>query len=584
LTQYSTQTDDFLNTNRNIYEVMYLANNANGDIVSTENPLPVTLGSESITIQGNISIPTSVEISNDVGNPIPVSRNTSVNSLSNPLYISGEIKTELGGASATSAFGEPLAISLTPVVQLDAIYGLNPQKFETYTAFGGNVDSDGPLMSCNSGTSQYGYGVIRSKRVVRYRAGQGALARFTAQFTTDGSGNGYTGYTQRAGLFNQEQALQIGYNGTRFGVLRQNGGKASIWRLTVTSAATTTSTVTLVLNGVTHTVTVPAGTLQENQRVISNTAFAGWITEGIESSVSFLSASVGPLAGAFTVSGTGTFAATLTQVQVGVAHTENWTYQEDFSVDTLDGNGPSGVTLDPSKLNVYQINFRWLGAGEIKYAIEDATTGDMVFFHHEHYTNRNNVPHLDNPSLKIGYVAASLSGTGTDVVVSGSSMMAAIEGTIQTTSFPDGAFASRSSGLNSAGTYYHMITLHNRLLLNNKINTREIILKSISAGATSAASTPIRIVMYRNATAAIDYVYQYQNETWSTAAYSTTETTINPAGKESIFTFLMSPGAAQTISLEELRIVLPPNDDISIAIVGSGVISQADVTLNWVED
>jgi len=42
LTQYTTQTNQFLNTNRHIYEVMYLANGANGDIVSTENRLPVS--------------------------------------------------------------------------------------------------------------------------------------------------------------------------------------------------------------------------------------------------------------------------------------------------------------------------------------------------------------------------------------------------------------------------------------------------------------------------------------------------------------------------------------------------------------
>jgi len=42
MTQYTTQTNQFLNTNRHIYEVNYLANGANGDIVSTENPLPVS--------------------------------------------------------------------------------------------------------------------------------------------------------------------------------------------------------------------------------------------------------------------------------------------------------------------------------------------------------------------------------------------------------------------------------------------------------------------------------------------------------------------------------------------------------------
>ncbi len=43
MAQYSTQTDQLLNNNKNIYEVMYLANNANGSIVSTTNPLPAAL-------------------------------------------------------------------------------------------------------------------------------------------------------------------------------------------------------------------------------------------------------------------------------------------------------------------------------------------------------------------------------------------------------------------------------------------------------------------------------------------------------------------------------------------------------------
>ena len=37
---------------------------------------------------------------------------------------------------------------------------------------------------------------------------------------------------------------------------------------------------------------------------------------------------------------------------------------------------------------------------------------------------------VDNPSLKVGWVAASLGGTGTDIYVSGGSMLGAIEGLV----------------------------------------------------------------------------------------------------------------------------------------------------------
>lgn len=106
-----------------------------GSIVTLLNPLPVTLGSANITVIGNTNIidtvtvfstpenpvhthiteigtsgnllaqninymPISgnVEISNDIGNPIPISANTSVNSANNPIHITGAVTTAGGSA------------------------------------------------------------------------------------------------------------------------------------------------------------------------------------------------------------------------------------------------------------------------------------------------------------------------------------------------------------------------------------------------------------------------------------------------------------------------------------------------------
>lgn len=489
----------------------------------------------------------------------------------------------MGSASANSAFGEPISVPITPVIQLDALYGLDPNKIETYNALGGGIDNDGPLFQCNTGTSQYGYGVIRSRRTVRYRPGQGALARFTAAFTTPTFGTGVDGYTQRAGFFTQEQALQVGFDGERFGILRQNGGKATIYRLNISAAASGAETVTITLNNTAFNVNVTSGTIAHNAKQIGNASYTGWLIEYDGTYVNFLSTDVGPKAGTFSVSSTGTLAGTMTEVQTGVAHTTNWTYQEDFNLDRLDGKGPSKMKIDPSKLNVFQIDFRWLGAGQIAFAIENSLNGDMIYFHHIHYSNRNTSVHLDNPSLKIGYVAASLGGTGTNVTVSGASILGAIQGVVNSTSYPESRSATRSS-LNSGGTLYHMLTLHNRLILNNKINTREILLKSISAGAVSAASTPIKVVLYKNVDFAADLEYITINDTYSSALISTTQTTLTGGVYQPIYQFLLSPGAAHTENLEDLRIVLPPNDALHVIITGNGVISQADVALNWIDD
>jgi len=63
-----TQTFDQAISRR--YEVMMLANNANGDIVSASNPLPVTLGSSNITITGDVNVGTTVNVASSPENPV----------------------------------------------------------------------------------------------------------------------------------------------------------------------------------------------------------------------------------------------------------------------------------------------------------------------------------------------------------------------------------------------------------------------------------------------------------------------------------------------------------------------------------
>ncbi len=478
------------------------------------------------------------------------------------------------GATATSAFGEPIAVPITPVFQLDGIYGLPSAEFEQYTSGTGSVTSAG-LMTVSTGAGVGGYGVLRSRRVVRYRPGQGALARFTAMFSAP-----LANYTQRAGFFSQEQALMVGYNGTSFGILRQNGGKAHIESLTITSPGNGAETVTVTLNGVAVNIPISGTTLASNAVTIANTAFTGWIVYQVGSTVWFLSTTVGPKAGAFSVATSvgGTFAGTMAVAQAGVNHTDNWIPQASWNVDKLDGSGPSGVTLNPQKLNVYQINFRWLGAGEMRFAIEDPFNGDMIFFHHIHFSNTNTTVHLDNPSLKIGYVAADLLGSGTGTVTtSGASIMGAIEGVIQTTKWPVAASGSRTTVMNS-GSIYHVLSVRNDTVGANKINTREIILKKLAIGATAASSASCFVYLYISPTHS---VAPYYTAVTGFSSQSTTEATLSGTP---IAVFTTTTGAPNTIDLNDLRIVLPAGTDIGIGISSTANLQRADASLTYIED
>jgi hypothetical protein len=499
------------------------------------------------------------------------------------------------GATHRSAFGEQIAIPITPVIQLDGLYGLSEKNFETFSATGGSADTTNTLMRVQTGTSIGGYGVLRSRRAVRYRPGQGAMSRFTAAFTQSAPGVGVAGYTQRAGFFTQEQALQIGYDGENFGILRQNEGKAHIETLTVSAGAGSAGNITLTLNGTPYVVPLAditsdaSITAAEISEWFQANASGAWTVEHCDGVVIFLSTSIGLKNGTYSFVDTDTTDAVASSItsQTGVANVNDWTYQADFNIDTLDGNGPSGVTLDPTKLNVYQINFRWLGAGELRFAVENPINGDMIFFHHEHYSNRNADVHIDNPSLKIGYVAASLGGTETNVTVTGASMMGAIEGLVQSTTLPTSAYRLTAATF-AQNLLHHGLTVHNRLVFNNKINTRELLIKDMSVTVTPTGASqdiPVEVVLFYNFDGLpTPSVYKVINGTESSAFYNETDGTLTQGTNVPIFTFFINAPGSQTISLENLRIAIPPNNDITVAVQSTGSLDGLGVGLTWIED
>lgn len=495
-------------------------------------------------------------------------------------------RSDQRSATSITAFGEPVAQQITPLIQQDGIYNITLREFETFTAVSGNVAATNAVITAWTGTSAGGYGVIRTRKHLRYRPGQGALTRFTAGFSTPDANT-----TQRAGFFSQEQALMIGYNGTQFGVLRQNGGKAEIYEIEITSSASGSGNLTITLNGTAYTVAVTSGdtaTTISSKIAASSTFAAVWLVEQINAHVRFACKTNGAKTGTYSFANdaTGVTATAFTQLQTGVADTNNWTYQSDFSIDTLDGSGnhrnPSKMLLDPSKLNVYQINYRWLGAGEIRYAIEDQASGDMTFFHHENYTNQYTVPHLDNPSMKIGYIAANLTaGTSANVSVYGASLVGAIEGPVIVNKFPVGTSGGAKTGL-SSDAYNHLLSIKNALVHNNKYNLRIIRLKRISVGFDGNA--PATLYLFLNATLSATRIWTAANLLDSSANYSTTDGTFTIANETPLAAFALPSNGHIDLDVDNLNIEIPPNNHVSLAIVSGQSITNARTAATWVED
>lgn len=76
--------------------------------------------------------------------------------------------------------------------------------------------------------------------------------------------------------------------------------------------------------------------------------------------------------------------------------------QEDFNIDTIDGNGPSGFRIDPGKMQMVGIQFSWYGAGFVDYMVRGAD-GNWIYAHRIKNNNTNNEAYMRSGNLPIRY-------------------------------------------------------------------------------------------------------------------------------------------------------------------------------------
>jgi hypothetical protein len=84
------------------------------------------------------------------------------------------------------------------------------------------------------------------------------------------------------------------------------------------------------------------------------------------------------------------------------------TQQANWNIDPLDGSGPSGITLDPSKAQIFVIDFQWLGVGKIRYGFN--LNGTVVYCHATGAANSGDKVYMSTPSLPFRF---EIRNTGT---------------------------------------------------------------------------------------------------------------------------------------------------------------------------
>jgi hypothetical protein len=259
--------------------------------------------------------------------------------------------------------------------------------------------------------------------------------------------------------------------------------------------------------------------------------------------------------------------------------TEEWIPQTSWNVDTMDGgNGdgnPTAMLLDPTKLNVYQIQFQWLGAGQITFYIENSANGIYSPVHAISYANQFALPSIYNPSLPV-QVHASNSGNTSSLVVQSSSMAAFVEGKNIVTG-PTNSTYNESAGTNP--TYFNLRNKSTYPDASGITNRVRIYLRMMSVGNDKNAL--MRFIIYREATLTGTPSYSNVNSDNSVMEVDTTAT--YNTGGEIVFQAVVGKDSGQVYLLSDLDILLVPGEVLTIVgIVASG--STTSAALEWQED
>lgn len=394
-----------------------------------------------------------------------------------------------------TAFGEVSIAQLNPLIQLQFPYSVNPRLLRELKAGSGAASVSASLLTLSTGTTTASDVLLESLEHAKYHPGQGGLARWTSIFQSSGT----SGISAIMGIGNEEDGLFFGYDGTAFGILHRFEGKLEYRTLTFTTGAVTAGgTVTVTLDDVaTETEITNGGSVQAVAREVGATTYVGWETQVIGADVVFISHLAEAKSGTFSFADTDTTGVAasggVVQSVTGVAPTDEWHAQTTWNRDKMDGKGVSGMTLDPSKGNVYEVQYQWLGFGNFIFSIENPVTGKFVQVHVEEFSNANTTPSMQNPTLPL-YGAVKNGGTTTDITVKSSSIAAFTEGMIDegNQGLPNSTAATLSGDLTTETAIFSIKSKPIFQGLENRVEWAPKIFTVSGNGAGAAKFTTIR--------------------------------------------------------------------------------------------
>jgi hypothetical protein len=439
MAQWNKNTQDFLNQERSLFEVPMIATK-DGNPVSFENPFPVSLGSSSITINGSITIPTTVSVASSAANPV---HNHITEVGTSDILTTPYLPVGIGTNNLNLSY-LPVGISSllnTVSISNTSFYILNPVTTVAVSGIGSTVTVQGTV----------GIGTTGQVSINLNNSPVSTANPFPVTFPPIA--------TDAFGRQRMSTPLTLFDSSHRY---RDN----NLWSSLVVGTGSTVGFVTaqgLVQIGIGTTAGCSA--IRETSKVfpyqpgkslqVMNTFVMNPPKTNLRQRIGYFGADNGMY---LELDGD-----TLYLVERSLSlGTTTRVAQEEWNIDTMLGAGhlnPSGITLDISKAQILWMDIEWLGVGTVRLGF--VVDGKFIHCHSFHHANLITSTYITTASLPLRYEIAN-----TGITTSASTLKQ-----VCSTVISEGGYELRGiqqavgipinspRTLGTAGTFYPVISL-----------------------------------------------------------------------------------------------------------------------------
>lgn len=272
-----------------------------------------------------------------------------------------------------------------------------------------------------------------------------------------------------------------------------------------------------------------------------------------------------------------------------------WIPQASWNIDTMTGGTFSGQILNPTKLNVYQIKFQYLGGGDMFFHVLNSYTGRFNIVHVIRNANTATQTNFRNPSMNMLWTTYNSVSSTAVCRVSGASAAMFVEG-VRTFLGPlqsEDGYLTATPNL----TLTSALAIRNATTFNGIQNRAFVHLRSISIAINGGSTATIVILrLIKNYTSG-PTVFNPLNGTTAnqgvtiTAGQSCVSSNVTAptgyvtvSGGTQIFSTTVSATSSGIIDLTPYDISIFPGDTVSFAAYGTASTPLVGVTVVWSED